>query len=307
VFTDIKKLQTFVTIVEEGSFTRAAERLGVAQPWISVQLRQLEHMVDGVLLERSKGKLLKLSETGRELLPIAKRLLEHCEVAGDEIEALRNRRQRLLLGVDPITFYMPERDQLIRDFIARNPEVELHIVNQSPRELFEGLQSGRFDLILAPDPHPDEDVEVLPLYEHEILLAVPAGVREQYRMVDEHGPHGAKVLCLPASYNPTMAIWLKTTVGLSDVRWIISPEVSFPGLVRYAALLGVATLSPDFSSLIPEMRDMELKSLRGHVSLDIRWSLMRRPGYQHKAAERLWRLATNSSPAQAPSALVAAE
>src|SRR5262249_26839202 len=155
-----------------------------------------------------KGKLLRLSETGKELLPIAKRLLEQCAVADEEIRALRNRRQRLLLGVDPITFYMPERDQLIREFIARNPEVELHIVNQSPKELFEGLKNGRFDLVLAPQPCPDEEVESLPLYDHEIFLAVPVAVREQYRTVEDHGLAGMKVLCLPASYNPTMAHWL---------------------------------------------------------------------------------------------------
>ncbi|RYE56585.1 MAG: LysR family transcriptional regulator, partial [Rhizobiaceae bacterium] len=61
MYLEIKKLRAFVTIVEEGSVTRAAERLNVAQPWVSVQLQRLEDMIGAVLVERAKGRLVKLT------------------------------------------------------------------------------------------------------------------------------------------------------------------------------------------------------------------------------------------------------
>jgi DNA-binding transcriptional LysR family regulator len=296
VFTDIKKLQIFVTIVEEGSFTRAAERLRVAQPWISVQLRQLEDMMDAVLLERSKGKLLKLSEAGEQLLPIARKLLAHCAVADDEIRSLRDRRRKLLLGVDLITLYIPERNNLIREFVSRNSDIDLEVVSLTPKQLFDGLNSGQLDLILAPCPFPDEDVEILPLYEHEICLAIPHAVSEKYRGVEERGLTGVKLLCLPQSYNPTMARWLRSSLETAGVEWVVCPEMSYLGLIRYASTLGIATLSPDLSSSLPEIdRELEFRSLRKHGSLSVRWGLMRRPGHHEKALERLWRMAARSA------------
>jgi DNA-binding transcriptional LysR family regulator len=147
---EIKKLRAFVAIVEEGSVTRAADQLNVAQPWVSVQLQRLEDMIGAVLVERAKGRLVKLTPTGEELLPIAKSLLASFDEAAGRIKAIMDRdRARLVLGVDPISLYMPERNELIIQFMARMPNVELEIPCHSPRELYEGLESGRFDLILT--------------------------------------------------------------------------------------------------------------------------------------------------------------
>ena len=88
MFTDIRKLRTFVAVVEEGSLTGAAERLNVAQPWISVQIKQLEEMLDLVLLERSRGKAVQLSPAGRKFIGVAQRLLASCELASKEIASL---------------------------------------------------------------------------------------------------------------------------------------------------------------------------------------------------------------------------
>ena len=124
MFLEIKKLKAFVTIVEEGSVTRAAERLNVAQPWVSVQLQRLEDMMGAILVERAKGRLVKLTAKGEELLPIAKRLLASHDEAASEIRAIMDRdRARLSLGVDPITLYMPERNDLIMQFMKRMPNV----------------------------------------------------------------------------------------------------------------------------------------------------------------------------------------
>lgn len=300
MFTDVKKLKIFVAIVEEGSFTGAAERLNMAQPWVSVQLKQLEDLLDLNLVERSKGKLVKPSASGRELYPIAKKLLASCAAASEEIGGLRHRnRGKLVLGVDPITLYIPERNHLIAQFMAQAKDTDLQIVSRFPTDLFEGLRNGDFDMILTSLPCPDADVEVMPLYEYPLHLLVP---KEHVAEYDAHGAEGlagSEILTLPDSYHPGMFSWLRTVLGPAGVKWHECPETSFEALIRYAAMMGIATLSPDFSDAMPEMRSlMEIRPLRG-TPLPVRWGLMRRGGYRKKAPESFWRMAAASQMAQA--------
>jgi DNA-binding transcriptional LysR family regulator len=296
MFTDVKKIKTFVAIVEEGSFTGAADRLNMAQPWVSVQLKQLEEMLDLTLVERSKGKLVKLSPNGREFFPIAKKLLASCAEATEEIRALRNRdRGKLVLGVDPITLYIPERNELIKRFMTQFQDTELQLVSRTPTELFDGLRSGEFDLILTSSPSPDqEEIEVLPLYEYDLRLLVPKSNAKRYEASLHGNVADAQILTLPDSYHPPMFSWLKSALAPSNVRWMECPESSFQALIRYSAMLGVATLSPDLSDSIPEMRnEMEICPIR-NTQLKVRWGLMRRAGYRKKAPESFWRMAAKS-------------
>lgn len=296
MFTDVKKIKTFVAIVEEGSFTGAAERLNMAQPWVSVQLKQLEEMLDLTLVERSKGKLVKLSPNGREFFPIAKKLLASCSEATEEIRALRNRdRGKLVLGVDPITLYIPERNELIKRFMQQSGDTELQIVSRTPTELFDGLRNGEFDLILTSSPSPDEEeVEVLPLYEYDLRLLVPKANADRYEASIRGSVTDAQILTLPDSYHPQMFSWLRSQLAPSNVRWMECPESSFQALIRYSAMLGIATLTPDFSESLPEMcTDMEIRPICG-TQLKVRWGLMRRAGYRKKAPESFWRMAAKT-------------
>ena len=295
MFTDIKKLMTFVAIAETKSFTGAAERLHVAQPWVSVQLKQLEEMLDSVLIERSKGKLVKLSPCGREFLPIAKRLLKSCEETDREIVALRDRgRARLVVGVDPATLYMPERNNLVRRFLDQMPETELRIASAQPCELFDGLRSGDLDLILTLCPAPDDDIELMPLYEYELQFLIPKSNAQQYANFEQEELQGATVMILPDSYHPAFFAWLKETLGSFNIRWKECPEVSFNALIRYAAMLGVATLYPDFSRSIPEIsNEMDIRAIKSRPTV-VRWALMRRRGDAGRAQDCFWQMAAQS-------------
>lgn len=296
MFTEVKKLQTFVAIVEEGSFTGAAERLNVAQPWVSVQLKQLEEMLGLSLMERQKGKIVKLTVHGREFLEIARKLLAACSEASGEFGALRNRdRKHLVLGVDPITLYMPGRNELITEFIRRKSDIDLQIVSRSPSELFAGLRSLEFDLILASHPAPEEEVEMLPLYEYDLRLLVPKASAHLYEGASRGSLAGAQILTLPDSYHPALYDWLKTRVGPLGVKWMPCPEDSFPALLRYAAMLGIAALAPDFGDRSPVVNsELEVRPI-ADAPLTVRWGLMRRNGFCRTAAESFWRMAETRS------------
>lgn len=296
---DVKKLKTFIWIAEERSFTAAAERLMMSQSWVSEQMKLLEEMLNLPLVERVKGKFVRLTSDGRDLLPIAKRVVGIWEDARLEVEALRGRESaRLVLGTDVVTLYMPERNQLITDFMATMPGLEFQIVNEQPRELFDGLKSGRFDLILTLCPHPNSEIEILPLYEHELKLFVPKTVVRQPAYHTPGGVSGGKVLVLQDSYHPAFFSWLRSAFEPAGFQWAFCPETSFHALLRYAVMLRMPTLSPDFSSQIPEMMcDMEVRPIKMPSPVTVRWALMRGQGHRRRAAEKFWQMAARSRPA----------
>ncbi len=77
---NLLQLRYFVSIAEEGSFTRAAERLLVAQPSLSQHIKSLEHELGGALLERiPKG--VRLTAAGKEFLPEARAAIKHADRA----------------------------------------------------------------------------------------------------------------------------------------------------------------------------------------------------------------------------------
>jgi DNA-binding transcriptional LysR family regulator len=292
MFLEIKKLKAFVTIVEEGSVTRAAERLNVAQPWVSVQLQRLEDMMGAVLVERAKGRLVRLTPKGQELLPIAKRLLASHDEAASEIKAIMDRdRAKLTLGVDPITLYMPERNDLIMRFMKHMPNVELEIACHVPRELFEGLAAGRFDLILTSLPAPGADIEVVPLCEYDLELFVPKANAERYRSA--RSLRGSKMLTLPDAHHPAIFSWMREALAGYAFEWVRCPEESFDALMHYAVSLGIGTFVPDLSASYPMMaRDMERIPLGLDPPLAVRWAVMRRAGYRRRAPDQFWRMAS---------------
>ncbi|HEX9335041.1 MAG TPA: LysR family transcriptional regulator, partial [Pseudonocardiaceae bacterium] len=77
----LRQLEYFVTVVDEGSFTRAAQILHVTQPGLSHQIQALERDLGGPLLERLPRKV-RLTPAGRTALPHARASLAHAERTG---------------------------------------------------------------------------------------------------------------------------------------------------------------------------------------------------------------------------------
>lgn len=104
---DLRQLRYFLTVVEEANFTRAAERLHLAQPGISAQIRRLERELGQQLLERS-GRGVRVTEAGAAVLPYARAALEAAEgvrqTAGEFAGLLRGRvRVGVVSGVAAVS------------------------------------------------------------------------------------------------------------------------------------------------------------------------------------------------------------
>ena len=86
---DIKSLSYFVTVAEELNITKAAEKLNISQPPLSIQIRNLEIELDTVLFIRGKRKL-ELTESGRLLYRRAKEILSLTSQAEEEIRSMKH-------------------------------------------------------------------------------------------------------------------------------------------------------------------------------------------------------------------------
>jgi len=148
---EIRQLEAFVAVAEELHFTRAAERLFIAQQALSSQIRQLERRVGVTLFERSTRRVA-LSEAGERLLPHARSILEALDTATAELEAAR-RAERVTLRVGMSgTAMVPLVGDTVRRFGERHPEVRLVLSNAGLSQPVAGLREGTVDVAFVRPP-----------------------------------------------------------------------------------------------------------------------------------------------------------
>ncbi|TMD62490.1 MAG: LysR family transcriptional regulator, partial [Chloroflexi bacterium] len=149
---DLRRLSSFLALVEEGSFTRAARRLGITQPSLSQQIRTLEAEVGGALLERlPRG--VRLTPAGRALLPEAQTAVRAADRAGNAarmalaLEAGELEVATLLsmaVGILPV---------VIASWIRHHPEIAIRMREYTHRTLLEDdVRTGVGDIALGPVP-----------------------------------------------------------------------------------------------------------------------------------------------------------
>lgn len=145
---ELRQLEYFLAVADEASFTRAAERVHVAQPGISAQVRALERELGEALLDRS-GRRVTVTEVGAAVLPYARAALE--AVAGvreavQELGALT--RGRVRVGMVAASGAFGVADLLAR-FHCAHPAVEISLRQDESAQLLRGLAEGWLDLALV--------------------------------------------------------------------------------------------------------------------------------------------------------------
>jgi DNA-binding transcriptional LysR family regulator len=146
---ELRHLRYFVAIAEERSFTRAAERLWVAQPGLSTQIRRLESEL-GVQLFRRHTRGVDLTDAGELLLERARTALAAVDEArstGHDLEAglVGTVRLGIVTGAG-----WPGTSPLLGHFARERPAVELTVVEALDGTLLRDLRDGRLDAMIAP-------------------------------------------------------------------------------------------------------------------------------------------------------------
>lgn len=183
---ELRHLRYFVAVAQERNFTRAAERLHIAQPPLSRQIQQLEEEL-GLLLFERESRPLKTTEAGRLFLEQAVQVLERVDTVRMMMHRLKEAgKPRFVIGFAASTIYAA-LPNLIRRFRATAPEVELSLVEMVSYEQIAALKEGRIDVgfgrIRLEDPAVRRDV----LRNEPLVVALPA----QHALASAEGP-----LCL---------------------------------------------------------------------------------------------------------------
>ena len=171
---ELRHLRYFVAAAEELSFHRAAERLHVSQPALSVQIRGLEDELGATLLDRDRHHVA-LTAAGKVFLDHARRLLRAADEAARAAgRAARGETGRLAIGfIAQLSYeWLPT---VLRGFRKRYPDVEISLTELTPTRQIEELVDRRLDLgiIGLGLPHPHDELEVAVMSRERLIVALP--------------------------------------------------------------------------------------------------------------------------------------
>ena len=157
-----------------GSFTKAAEDLGIAQPSLSEQIARLEQGLGAPLFERLNRRI-ELTPLGQAILGKAHALLDDAAALPEHFERAREGvRGPLRVGAIPTIlpyFIAP----ILKEFTRRYPEVDLHVRESTTSELLEQITDGMLDIAVLSLPVDGAGIVMKELFRDHLYLAVPEG------------------------------------------------------------------------------------------------------------------------------------
>ena len=172
---EMRHLRYFVTIVESGSLSKAADQLYIAQPALSLNVRALEAELKTKLLFRSPQGV-RPTEAGRRLYHHALTMLSFIEKINQEVRhGISSETGRVAIGL-PFTLAPVLGSLLFQRVRTKYPGVHLHILEFMSELLPELLTRGRLDMAIVPRDKPTGGVLVQPLFDEDFYVFGRAGV-----------------------------------------------------------------------------------------------------------------------------------
>ncbi|WP_406056650.1 LysR family transcriptional regulator [Kribbella sp. NBC_00889] len=169
---DLRKLRYFVAVAEELHFGRAAERLHIAQPVLSRQIRAFEDELRVQLFVRSK-RATELTPAGRQLLDDARPLLASAEAVRRRVTQAARGPKTFTVGFMPGITVTPA----VRAFAAAHPEVEVEVIRTTWDDQVDVLHDGRVDVSIVRLPIDQQALTIRPLFEEPRVAMLPSDHR----------------------------------------------------------------------------------------------------------------------------------
>ena len=169
----LTELKYIVAVARERHFGRAAEACFVSQPTLSVAVKKLEEELDVKIFERSSNEVT-ITALGEDVVRQAQSVLDQAA----EIKEIAKRGKDPLAGVLTLgviytigPYLLPD---LVRQSIARTPQMPLMLQENFTVKLLEMLRTGEIDCAILAEPFPDTGLAIAPLYDEPFLAAVPS-------------------------------------------------------------------------------------------------------------------------------------
>lgn len=248
---DIKQLAYFLAIAEEGNITKAAERLHIAQPPLSQQLKLLEEELGVVLMERSTRKI-QITDTGRLLQNRAKQIIELMEKTTKELKDLKEGLQGTL-SIATISsageMLLPEK---VQNFHQKYPGVDFRIKESSTFEILELVKGGIVEIGIIRTPFNQDTFEYINLSDEPMMAGA----------LDLFWNGGAECLNLTALEGKPLLIYNRYANNIEEAcrKAGFEPRVicridDTRSMLNWAnSGMGIAIIPRDMISLVPNLK-----------------------------------------------------
>jgi len=173
---ELRQLHYFVAVAEELNFTRAAKRLGINQPPLSVQIKNLEKEL-GARLFRRLTRGVELTDAGKLLLEEAHLIFKQVETARIGVRRrARGESGHLVVGSAGATYFHPVIPTIIREYGLKYPHVILAPQASSTALLVARLCAGQIDIAFVWQPTAErDDITIEPLFDEDSVIVLPTG------------------------------------------------------------------------------------------------------------------------------------
>ena len=204
---DLRELEIFCAVVEEGGVIAAARRLHRVQSNVTARLKQLESSLGTELFHRH-GRRLAITSAGTRLYKRARELLALAAQIRSETTA-EPEQERLRLGAME-SVAASRLPALLADFYRRHPEIQIELTTGTSRELVVGVASGALDAALVADLVDGSKFVSVPAWREELVLVADAGQADVRAARDIRG-RALLVFRTGCAYRVRLEQWLKAS------------------------------------------------------------------------------------------------
>lgn len=186
---NLKQLETFVTVAEKGSFTKAANALYMAQSTVSNHIQQLEESLGLILFVRDMKRNISLTPDGNRIYQFAKEILLRCSELEETI--LENKKSQLIIGAStvPTESILPE---LIHKFIKTHPNCRFVVKNGDSDQIQRMLTDGEISIGFVGTSDNRQEIIYEKITEDRFVMITPN--TPGYVKLHEQGVYGKELL-----------------------------------------------------------------------------------------------------------------
>lgn len=270
---EMHQLEYFVAVAEEGSFTRAAERIHISQSGVSAQIRQLERGLGAILIDRS-GRTATLTAAGRAAIAHARAVLASADALRRSVDDVNGLvRGRLVVGMlngSAVTGLF----DVLAGFHAAHPAVEITLVENTADHLTERVRRGALDIaMIAVGAVVPRDLSSIRISEDRLVAAVPhdhrLARRKRIRLADIAD---SPVVCMPTG--TTVRTMFDDACAAAGVAPTVALQASAPDAVAQLAGrgLGIAIVPASMAALHADrLHTLTIDDLRTPSGLALIW------------------------------------
>lgn len=291
---NLRWIVLFAAVAKDKSFTAAAARLNVAQPWISAQIRKLETEIGFQLFHRIKNRI-ELTEEGERLFPIAFDLAEASEQfrnAARQMDAGRGSIVRL--GSDMPAIAVPGLAALNDAFSISHQRFAVDMESGPNPWVLEQLRGGLFDLACVMGPFDERGLDLLLVERSRPYLLCPASGRWTVETDTLSLPSlkGEQIGMMPTYVHPALHGLFAQPLSEAGATIVSVPEPQGGAMAHFVRTTGIPVLMIENSQSVESVPGAVIARSIGKELPDIDHFLVRlSSSVPQRGAERYWSLA----------------